>query len=275
MIPRRSVAPVPRLWILSCLLLLAGSAALAGPDTAEPKSAAPEPAASAEIAWLTEEIPVKDGQKVRVINHHGNIRIREVPLASSVELALTVQTESGAANTVRPSVEMLDDGVLELRPTAERPLEAVDDLLRIDVTLALPDRVDLDVELAEGDFTMHGASYPVRLRAERGSVRLRTSGVVDVEVSEGHVVYLPPRGTAPAGGRISTSGAPVDVLMNDPALLAFDVVSGAAVTTDSPWLLNRRELRGRTKHFGGDEAGATLAIRTDAAPVRLVFEGIR
>ncbi len=251
--------------MLSCLLLPAGPAA----------STEPEPAGAGEIVRLTEEVAVKDGQKVRVINHHGNIRIREVPLASSIELALTVQTEPGVTNPVRPSVEMRDDGVLELRPASERPLDASDGVLRIDLTLALPDRVELDVELAEGDFTMHGASYPVRLRAERGSVRLRTSGEVDVEVTEGHVVYLPPRGIAPAGGRIATSGAPVDVLMNDPELLAFEVLSGAAVTTDSPWLLARRELRGRTEHFGGDEAEATLAIRTDAAPVRLVFEGIR
>ncbi|MBY6205408.1 hypothetical protein [Halomonas denitrificans] len=251
--------------MLSCLLLLAGPAA----------SSEPEPAAAGEIVRLTEEIAVKDGQSLRVVNHLGNVRIREVPLASSVELALTVQTEPGAANPVRPSIEMRDDGVLEFRPASEGSQESFDGVLRIDLTLAVPDRVELDVELAEGDFTMHGASYPVRLRADRGTVRVRTSGEVDVEVTEGHVVYLPPRGVAPAGGRIATSGAPVDVLMNDPRLLAFEVLSGAAVTTDSPWLLNRREVRGRTAHFGGDEADATLAIRTDAAPVRLVFEGIR
>lgn len=233
------------------------------------------PQGEVNIHRLTESFDVKDGQRIRVVNRHGNIRIREVPLASEAELALTIQLASDAPPSVRTRVEMTDQGVLEVGIGGDRAPESTPGFLRVDLTLAVPNRIELDVELVEGDFTMHDADYPVRLRARKGSIRLRTSGTVDVDVMEGHVVYLPPRDRRPEGGRIVTSKAPVDVLMNDATALQFDVVSGAAVTTDSPMLLQSRQRQGRSLVFGSEEGDRELSIRTDEAPVRLVMEGIR
>ena len=227
------------------------------------------------IHRLTESFGVKDGQRIRVVNHHGNIRIREVPLASDAELALTIQVVNDAPPPVQTRVEMTDDGVLEVGILGDRSPESLPGFLRMDLTLAVPNRVELDIDLADGDFTMHDADYPVRLRARTGSVRLRTSGAVDIDVMAGHVVYLPPQDRPPHGGRIVTSKAPVDILMNDPAALQFEVLSGAAITTDSPALLQSRRREGRSFIFGGESSDHILNIRTDEAPVRLVMEGVR
>jgi hypothetical protein len=147
--------------------------------------------------------------------------------------------------------------------------------LRADVVVGLPDRAGIDVRLVRGDFAMHPAGYPVRVRADSGAIGLRTLGAVDVRVTDGRVVYDPPGDGAAAGGSIRTSGAPVDVLMRGAAPLNFRIVSGAAVTTDSPALLATRSRDDRAVSFGPGQASATLAVQTDHAPVRLVVEGHR
>ena len=125
--------------------------------------------------------------------------------------------------------------------------------------------------MQDGSFTMHPATYPVKLRARDGKLTLRTTGELDVETLNGHVVVQQGAGDTPiAGGRIQTSAAPVDVLGADLGRLNFETLSGAAVTTDSVALLQTRVRDERKYRFVGDPENPTLSIQTDAAPIRLV-----
>lgn len=237
-------------------------------------SAQPE-VASGGLKQLDLGFDVKPGFRVHVLNPYGNVRIREVPLAATAELRVTVQSREGRDVQARIIEDHSKNSVsLSIAGGGSR-LDLDEDFLRADFVLAVPDSVELDVELERGDFTMHSATYPLRVRAHSGRLNLRTTGRVDVEVTDGHVIYNPgPKGNI-HGGRIQTSAAPVDVLMRGPAMIDFSVISGAAVTTDSLPLLQRRSRDGRKTTFLGSGSGALLEIQTDAAPVRLVVHGIR
>lgn len=253
---------------------LAGLAVVCVAAQALVVQAQPEPAGFAEIHQLNKTVESRSGETVRIVNRFGNVRIRAVPDAAEGSMRATVQSTSGdAVPAAIRTTEGHDGPVYEVVPGKN-----ADELIRVDVVVALPDKAGIDVEMEHGDFTMHPASYPVRLRARSGKVRLRTSGRVDVEVPDGHVIYSPPEGGSskpPAGGRIQTSGAPVDVLVGCKTALIYRVVSGAAATTDSLALLKTRRRDGRAVLFGDRESNRLLEIQTDHAPVRLVVEGVR
>ncbi|MDT8409078.1 MAG: hypothetical protein RQ741_05725 [Wenzhouxiangellaceae bacterium] len=268
--------------------------------------AQPEPAGAGEIHQLDRQFDVKPGTALRIVNPYGNVRIREVPLGAPAQLRVTVQTEAGQPNpaaitertavgdesgvatdhatdlTIILTIVAAPDRVAANGPTGdpmsegnEAILDRIAGFLRADFVLAVPDSVELEIELVDGDFTMHGATYPVKLRARSGHINLRTAGRVDVEVGSGHVIYNQNIEGPVHGGRIQTSRAPVDILRADAAELRYRVVSGAAVTTDSQEILQSRSRDGRAWVFGLEQAAATLEIQTDSAPVRLVAEGIR
>jgi len=231
--------------------------------------------ASGGLQQLDRVFDVKPGFRVRAVNPYGNVRIREVPVAARAELRVTVQTRDGRDVAARIVEDRSDNSLSLSIAGGTARLDTNEDFLRADFVLALPDTVELDVELGRGDFTMHSATYPLRLRAQAGSVNLRTSGRVDVEVLDGHVIYNPGSEGRLQGGRIQTSAAPVDALLRGRELIDFSVISGAAVTTDSLQLLQRRGQDGRKTTFLGSDSDALLEIQTDAAPVRLVVHGIR
>lgn len=252
------------LLALACLFWTSSHSALAQPENV-----------SGELRQLDLAFDVKPGFRVRVVNPYGNVRIREVPLAARAELRVTMQSREGRSVPARIVEERTENGLSLSVAGAETRLDASEDFLRADFVLAVPDSVELDVELERGDFTMHAATYPLRLRARSGKLNLRTSGAVDVEILDGHVVYNPgPEGRL-QGGRIQTSNAPVDVLLRGNKMIDFRVISGAAVTTDSLELLKRRNTEGRATTFYREDAEAMLDIQTDAGPVRLVVNGMR
>ncbi|MEX2498889.1 MAG: hypothetical protein WD397_08455 [Wenzhouxiangellaceae bacterium] len=235
--------------------------------------AQPEPAGFAELHQIDRAVASVAGETIRIVNRFGNVRIRSVPDQAEGSLRVTVQAHTKKTNPATVEVRRNECGpVFEVVADAES-----DDFIRADLVVALPDRAGVDVVLEDGDFTMHAASYPVRVGARSGQIRLQTSGRVDVEVLGGRVVYNPPGpvGHRPAGGRIQTSGAPVDVLVGDRTALNYRVVSGAAVTTDSLALLETRRREGRAVLFGDHQGANLLEIQTDHAPVRLVAEGHR
>lgn len=234
----------------------------------------PEPALGAELYQLDRTLMLKDGALVRVVNPYGNVRIRALPDAAPAELRVTVQTAAGVANPAM-IVERAIDGGIELGIAGETSLREVDGFLRADFVLGLPNRVRLEVELDAGDFTMHSADYPVSIRGRSGKLRISTTGPIDVDLLHGHVVFQPNGVGRIAGGRIQTSTAPVDVLIRQPERLNFEIVSGAAVTTDSLAILQRRVRDGRALRFVDDDQAGLLRIQTDEAPVRLVVEGLR
>ena len=252
------------LIVSSCVLWALSHFATAQPETA-----------SGELRQLDLAFDVKPGFRVRVVNPYGNVRIREVPLAARAEIRVTVQTREGRDVPARIVEERSANGLSLSVAGGETRLDASEDFLRADFVLAVPDSVELDVELEHGDFTMHAATYPLRLRARSGNVNLRTSGPVDVEILDGHVIYNPGTEGRLQGGRIQTSDAPVDALLRGNELINFRVISGAAVTTDSLELLERRNTEGRATTFHRSDSDATLDIQTDAGPVRLVVHGIR
>ncbi|MGK7295715.1 MAG: hypothetical protein ACNS61_07815 [Candidatus Wenzhouxiangella sp. M2_3B_020] len=231
----------------------------------------PEPAEGVHIYQIDHGVRSERGETIRIVNPFGNVRIRAIPHAGEPSLRVTVQSEIEEPAPVRLKAGDGESGPVYALVAGKRP----GNLVRADLVVGLPDRAGLDVELNDGDFTMHAATYPVRLRAGAGDVDLRTSGPVDVEVRNGKVTYNPPDGRAPAGGRIQTSGAPVDVLARGAGPLAFRIISGAAVTTDSIELMRTRRTDGRAVVFGDTEAAGVLRIQTDHAPVRLVLEGFR
>ena len=239
---------------------------------AQPERSLPE----AEIHQLDLEFDLRDGMPVRIENPFGNVRIREVPLAADGRLRVTVQTRAGESNPLRIRHERDSNG-LELAVTSVKEVddERPEHLLRADFVIALPDRAELDIKMKRGDFTMHPATYPVRLRAEHGRVKVLTTGRVDVEVLSGHVIYQAAGEGRVAGGRIQTSTAPVDVRRADVSRVNYRTLSGAAVTTDSLAILRTRTTEGREEHFIGDPQRGTLEIQTDTGPVRLVAEGMR
>ncbi len=249
-----------------CIALALGTSVVAAEQ--------PEAAVGGGLHQLDLALQLKDGQRVRVINPYGDVRLRAVPDAAEGELRVSVQTAAGVANPAWIVSRQIEDGI-ELAIEGDVSLRDVEGFLRADFVLGLPNRVRLDIEMARGDFTMHPFDAPIRLRAEHGTIRLRTTGEVDVEVLSGHVVYQPGGEAGIGGGRIQTSSAPVDVLLQRPERLNFEVVSGAAVTTDSMAILARRTRDGRTLRFVDEPAAGLLRIQTDAAPVRLVTEGIR
>jgi len=233
--------------------------------------AQPEPAGFGEIHQIDQAVKSIRGETVRIVNPFGNVRIRAIPDAADGMLRATVQSTSRDGIPASVRTRDGDRGPVFEVVAAEQAAA----LLRVDVVVALPDKAGLDVEMARGDFTMHAATYPVRIRADAGNINLRTAGPVDVEVIDGHVTYNPPRDRKLAGGRIQTSSAPVDVLVSSHAVLKFRVVSGAAVTTDSLALLQSRSRDGRATVFAYHAGADALAIQTDHAPVRLVVEGHR
>lgn len=251
--------------LIGFALALAGSLVVA--DQAEP-------AVGGGLYQLDLALQVKDGQRIRIVNPYGNVRLRALPDVSDGELRVSVQTDADVANPARIVRRELDDGV-ELSIEGDADLRSIDGFLRADFVLGLPNRVRLEIEMERGDFTMHPADYPIRLRAEHGAIRLRTTGEVDVQILSGSVIYQPDGEGRIAGGRIQTSSAPVDVLLQQPERLNFEVVSGAAVTTDSASILSRRTRDGRALRFVDDADAGLLRIQTDAAPVRLVVDGIR
>jgi len=212
-----------------------------------------------------------------VSNPYGNVRIRALPLAATPEIRVVMQTAEGGDPPGELRIDSLEDGVrLSIVPRAEGRLSAEQGFLRADFVLGLPDRFALDVAMVDGSFTMHPAGYPVTVRARDARLNLRTTGELDVEITDGHVVVQQGAGDAPlAGGRIQTSGAPVDVLGADIARVTYSTLSGAAVTTDSAALLAARVRDGRAYRFVGKPDNPVLTIQTDHAPIRLVAEGIR
>jgi len=233
---------------------------------------------SAEIHQLDADFEVRDGMQVRIENPYGNVRIREVPLAADGQLRVTVQTPAGQPNPLRIQSKRTAEpdrvvlGVESLERAAEGRPEG---LLRADFVIALPDRAAVDVAMERGDFTMHPATYPVRLRAAHARVQVSTTGTVDVEVPSGHVIYHAAAAGRVAGGRIQTSSAPVDVRRADIGRVNYQTLSGAAVTTDSLAILSARRREGREEHFIGEPSNAVLEIQTDTGPIRLVGEGMR
>lgn len=233
--------------------------------------AQPEPAGFAEIHQVDSPVESRRGEIVRIVNRYGNIRIRAIPNAAEGSMRATIQSTS--KDVVPASIqasETVDGPIYQVVPA-----KSADALIRVDVVVALPDKAGIEVEMADGDFTMHPASYPVRIRADSGLINLRTSGKVDVEVLAGHVIYNPPRDQSPTGGRIQTSGAPVDALLARDVELNFRVTSGVAVTTDSLALLQARTRVGRAVVFAPHADAPQLEILTDHGPVRLVLEGLR
>lgn len=235
-----------------------------------PAAAQPEPGVGI-IHQLDHAVRSRAGETIRIVNPFGNVRVRSIPDAARASLRVTVQSSREGPAPARLAASEHDGGPVYAVEAAD-PAGA---LIRADLVVALPDRAGLDVRLHDGDFAMHAAGYPVRLRARSGDVGLRTTGRVDVEVVSGRVVYNPPAGAAPAGGRIVTSAAPVDVLARHAGPLNFRVLSGSAVTTDSPALLGTRTRDGRAVLFGDHDEAAVLTVRTDHAPVRLVLEANR
>ncbi len=233
--------------------------------------AQPEPAGYAEIHQIDQPVESRRGETVRIVNLYGNVRIRAVPDAAEGSMRATVQATT--KDTVPAAIQMAEgeDGPIYQVVQGKRP----DALIRADVVVALPDKAGIDVELDNGDFTMHPASYPIRVRARSGAINLRTSGLVDIELLDGHVTYNPPRDQQPSGGRIKTSGAPVDVLLAPKAALNFRVTSGVSVTTDSLELLQARIRDGRAVQFAPHKRASVLEILTDHGPVRLVLQGHR
>lgn len=234
-------------------------------------AAGSEPDGPGAVHRIDRPVKSETGETIRIVNPFGNVRVRAIPGAAAPSMRVTVQSAAEDVVAARLEVGEHEEGPVYAVVASDRGGA----LLRADVVVALPDRAGIDVRMEHGDFTMHPAAYPVRLRAESGDVKLRTVGPVDVRVWSGRVVYDPPADAAPSGGRVQTSGAPVDVLMKGAGPLNFRVVSGAAVTTDSTAILRTRTRSGRAVLFGSDEVAATLDIRTDHAPVRLVFEGHR
>jgi hypothetical protein len=252
---------------LSCFLLL-GFPAL---------WAQPEPAAGGELHTVGQPFSVKDGGRLVIFNPHGNVRIRAIPLAASPEFRVVMQTAEGVERPAELRVDALENGVrLAIEPVSAGRLSEEQGFLRADFVVALPDRFALEVEMVDGSFTMHPAGYPVTVRARDARLNLRTTGELDVEITDGHVVVQQGAGDTPlAGGRIQTSGAPVDVLGADIARVTYSTLSGAAVTTDSAALLAARVRDGRAYRFVGKPDNPVLTIQTDHAPIRLVAEGIR
>lgn len=258
--------------------LLALSAAIflcAVSHSASAQSAPAEQADSGSLHQLDHDFDVKPGFRIHVDNPYGNVRLREVPLAAGAEFRVTIQTRDSKAIAAEIKAEPIDGGIA-LSLVGERSAPEDDpNFLRADFVLGVPDSIELDIRMERGDFTMHGASYPLKLTAREGKINLRTSGPVDINVDNGHVIYNPGGEGAPKGGRIQTSGAPVDVLLRGRELIGFEIISGAAVTTDSLELLQRRSREGRTTTFSTDTTEAVLEIQTDHAPIRIVHEGIR
>lgn len=234
--------------------------------------AQPEAAVSAHLLQIDRTLELDPQRTLAIVNRHGDVRLRLIPDAAEAELRVTAQSRAEVSLPVALEVER-DDSAIRYRVV---PGKHGNQLIRADLVVALPDRsAPVTVELADGSFSMHAAGFPVTLRAATASVTLRTSGRVDVSVDDGHVTYSPPGARAPAGGRIQTSGAPVDVLASDGTVLSYRVVSGAAVTTDSPALLASRQRDGRAVLFSLHPGAPVLEILTDHAPVRLVHEGYR
>lgn len=247
-------------WCPAALVMLASSV-----------QAQPEPAGFAEIHQLDRPVGSRPGETVRIVNRFGNVRIRAIPDAAEGSLRATIQSTAGDIVPAAIRVTESDDGpIFEIVPG-----KRAEALIRVDVVVALPDVAGIDVEMDQGDFTMHPASCPVRIRADSGSINLRTSGPVDVKVLDGHVTYNPPRDGKVDGGRIQTSGAPVDALLSERVVLNFRVLSGVAVTTDSLPLLRSARRDGRAMLFELHEGAPWLEVLTDHGPVRLVLEGHR
>lgn len=244
----------------------------------------PEPA-QWDLQQINERFALPGDSRLEINNPYGNVRIRSMPAGAEIEVTVNLQTVGDWAYTPIITRDRSESGVLRLglgtreAPDTELPLagdgSADGHVVRADITIGLPDRWPLAVFLAEGDFTMHGATYPLTLRAESGNITLRTSGELDVLVSAGAVRYFPPKDSRPAGGRIQTSSAKVDVVLAAPDMLNYHTVSGAAVTSDSQRILASRSRDGRVTEFQLSESAGILEIQTDTGPIRLVSEGFR
>ncbi len=230
-----------------------------------------------QVQQLHQLLKIQPGATLIVDNPLGNLRIRSIREREGIDVTATVQLKTGQDNPLDLVQQIEEDGSVKVALSGIEDMERlVRAVYRVDLVIGLPDTHPLDVRLIDGEFTMHGGTYPVRLRGRTGKANIRTSGTVDVELLHGHVVYQPAISMgAPQGGRIQTSSAAVDVLLADPESLNYQVVSGAAITTDSLALLQSRQIDGRTRLFGSDADSPVLKIQTDHGPVRLVAEGIR
>jgi len=238
--------------------------------------AVPETAADAVSIQLNTSLAITDGQLIVVDNPWGNVGIRAVPMAAGLEARASVQF-TGPGDRPEVLFEPRLEGDATILALAFDPLPETRSAatVRADLVVSLPDRVALEVHMDRGTFTMHPAGFALRLRGNDLRARIRTSGLLDVAVDAGQIIYLPPAERPPLGGRIRTSSAPVDILLADAEGLNFEIISGAAPTTDSLALLQARSISGRRVLFTPRPEQPVLAIQTDTGPVRLVTEGLR
>lgn len=222
------------------------------------------------LDWRGKQAP---GAVVVLDNPYGNIRVRTSPYGD-LTLRAVVQNMHPAIGEAR-LVERYDKGRIEVALEADGLDPAVDRRrFRADFTLSFPENLGLEVHLTEGNFQMHASDAPVTVRAVRGDIRLITTGPVDVELLSGTVDYRPPanRGT-PAGGRIQASDAEVNLIVPGYRDMAFRVISGVTVTTDSSELLEARRVNGREEIMRMSEDARELFIQTDSGPIRIVTAG--
>jgi hypothetical protein len=200
-----------------------------------PAQAATAPETNEE--WIhqrtTGETVLPDGVSVVVINPFGDVRIR----GNSSNVVFSIANiQKRKANTAEASVETrLENGKLFVEvefPAKEEPEAWKKRPRRVDLTLVIPEGVDLDTTVVNALTEIKGVNGNISARAERGNMTIKTKGTVDLTLRQGNIDLVMASRVWPGDSTINTVHGTTLLQIDERARGEIRIATRGKITTD-------------------------------------------
>lgn len=197
--------------------------------------AAQGPANMARDSWTG---PITPGSTIRVVNPHGDVRLRHGGTTDNLEAAVIFQQLAADGSRLVLDVEVSDEvaqvSIIRLGPDGE-PSTAIPrgDKARADLAVMVPAGHPVEAVTARGLLEAQGVRGDLDLRSDGGTIRAaKINGALTTENGTGVTEITLEPGVTKHRQRFKSASGPVTVFVSPDSDLDVSMATSGTLTTD-------------------------------------------
>jgi len=218
----------------------------------------------------TAEEPLPKGARLVVVNPHGDIRIRGHEKGTVYWIANIQKRETNPAEATVTT--RLEDGryLIEVDfPAAKK--DARKPPRRVDLTLVVPELVDLDATVDKGTIEVKGVHGHLRARAEIGDMTIKTKGSVDITHRQGSIDVTMLSRSWDKGSTIRTTHGTTRLFLDEESDGAVRIVTNGKITTDFTTHIDAKpKSKKKTASITLGEGGPAIEVTASMSNVEVI-----